>query len=198
MNKKLRTLLKEVRNCRICEEHLPLGPRPVIQAHSKASVLIVGQAPGRKVHETGVPFNDPSGVRLREWMGIDETVFYDAEKIALLPMGFCFPGTGKSGDLPPRPECEEAWRDSLLSCLPKIRLSLIIGQYAQKYHLGKNQKKTLTETVKAWRDYIGHGLIPLPHPSPRNNIWLRKNEWFEDDVLPTLRSKVHKLIRDGK
>ena len=131
-------------------------------------------------------------------MGIDEKIFYDEEKIALLPMGFCFPGTGKSGDLPPRPECAEAWRESFLQCLPKIRLTLIIGQYAQKYHLGNNQKKNLTETVKAWREYFKKGLIPLPHPSPRNNIWLRKNSWFEEDILPTLRSKVRKLIKEGK
>ena len=198
MSKGLKALLKEVRDCRICEEHLPLGPRPVLQAHAKSCILIVGQAPGRKVHDTGIPFNDPSGVRLRDWMSIEETVFYNAEKIALLPMGFCFPGSGKSGDLPPRPECAEAWRESLLQRLPKVRLTLIIGQYAQKYHLGKNQKKTLTETVKAWREYIEEGLIPLPHPSPRNNIWLRKNEWFEEDVLPTLRWKVRNLIRDDK
>jgi uracil-DNA glycosylase len=196
MSKALKTLLKEVRDCRICEEHLPLGPRPVIQADSKASILVVGQAPGRNVHETGVPFNDPSGVRLRDWMGIDERTFYNAKKIALLPMGFCFPGTGKSGDLPPRSECAEEWRESLLLNLPRIRLTLIIGQYAQKYHLGKNQKKNLTETVKAWREYIKNGLIPLPHPSPRNNIWLRKNDWFEEEILPTLRSKVRKLIRE--
>ncbi|MGV7222397.1 MAG: uracil-DNA glycosylase family protein [Nitrospinales bacterium] len=198
MSARLRKLLKEVKDCRICEEYLPLGARPVVQVHSKASILIVGQAPGRKVHETGIPFNDPSGVRLRDWMGIDEKVFYNAEKIALLPMGFCFPGTGKSGDLPPRPECEETWRESLLQCLPKIRLTLIIGQYAQKYHLGNDQKKNLTETVKAWPEYLKNGLIPLPHPSPRNNIWLRKNSWFEEDILPTLKKKVQKLIKEGK
>lgn len=198
MKKSLRTLLKEIRDCRICEEHLPLGPRPVLQVHAKAGILIVGQAPGRKVHETGIPFNDPSGVRLRDWMGVDEKSFYDAAKIALLPMGFCFPGTGKSGDLPPRPECAEAWRETLLTYLPQVRLTLLIGQYAQKYHLGSKQKKNLTETVKAWREYFKVGMIPLPHPSPRNNIWLKKNAWFQGDVLPALRSRVRLLINDGK
>ena len=174
-----------------------MGPRPVLQAHRQASILIVGQAPGRKVHDTGIPFNDPSGVRLRSWLGIDEKIFYDAKKIALLPMGFCYPGTGKSGDLPPRPECAEAWREKLLARLPNIHLTLIIGQYAQKYHLGAQQKKTLTETVRAWRDYWKDGLIPLPHPSPRNNIWLRKNAWFEEEVLPTLKSKIQTLVKEG-
>ena len=178
----------------MCEEHLPLGPRPVVQAHFGARVLIVGQAPGRRVHETGVPFNDPSGVRLRDWLGIDSSVFYDAEKIALLPMGFCFPGTGKSGDLPPRPECAEAWREKLLDRLPSIQLTLLIGQYALKYHLGTSQKKNLTETVRAWRDYSEEGIIPLPHPSPRNNLWLRKNAWFEAEVLPVLKSRIRVLL----
>ena len=166
-----------------------------MQADKKASILIVGQAPGRKVHETGIPFNDPSGDRLRDWMGIDKAIFYDARQIALLPMGFCYPGTGKSGDLPPRPECAEAWREKLLAGLPKVQLTLVIGQYAHKYHLGERQSKTLTETVKAWREFSPEGLLPLPHPSPRNNIWLKKNEWFEKDVLPALKAQVKKLIK---
>jgi uracil-DNA glycosylase len=195
MKSQLKNLLEEIRDCRLCQEHLPLGPRPVVQADRKASILIVGQAPGRKVHETGIPFNDPSGDRLRDWMGIDKAVFYDARQIALLPMGFCYPGTGKSGDLPPRPECAEAWREKLLAGLPKVQLTLVIGQYAHKYHLGERQSKTLTETVKAWREFTGEGLLPLPHPSPRNNIWLKKNEWFEEDVLPALKVKVKKLIK---
>lgn len=194
MTRKLKSLLKEINDCRLCEDHLPLGPRPVVQASSRAKILIVGQAPGRKVHETGIPFNDPSGDRLRDWMGIDKNIFYDDSKIALLPMGFCYPGTGKSGDLPPRPECADAWREQLLSNLPKIELTLVIGQYAHKYHLGKIQKKTLTETVKTWKDYWKNGLLPLPHPSPRNNIWLRKNPWFEKAILPTLKSRVQKII----
>jgi uracil-DNA glycosylase len=197
MNSHLKNLLTEVRDCRLCEEHLPLGPRPVVQADSKARILIVGQAPGRKVHETGIPFNDPSGDRLREWMGIDRDFFYDAAQIALLPMGFCYPGTGKSGDLPPRPECAEAWREKLLAGLPNVQLTLVIGQYSHRYHLAGRQLKTLTETVKAWREFAPEGLLPLPHPSPRNNIWLKKNEWFEKDVLPELKDKVKKLIRKG-
>ncbi len=195
MKSHLKNLLDEIKDCRLCEEHLPLGPRPVVQADSKAKILIVGQAPGRRVHETGIPFNDPSGDRLRDWMGIDKDVFYDEAQIALLPMGFCYPGTGKSGDLPPRPECAEAWREKLLQGLPKIQLTLVIGQYAHRYHLADRQSKTLTETVKAWREFAPEGLLPLPHPSPRNNIWLKKNEWFEKDVLPALRNQVKKLIK---
>ena len=198
MSNGLRTLLKEIRDCRLCEDHLALGPRPILQAHPQARILIAGQAPGRKAHETGIPFNDPSGDRLRDWMGIDEKTFYSVSKVAILPMGFCFPGTGNSGDLPPRPECAEAWREAVLKGLPRIRLTLLIGQYAQKYHLGGKQKKTLTETVKAWREYWKDGMIPLPHPSPRNNIWLRKNKWFEKDVLPTLRGKIRDLINGAK
>ncbi len=194
MSKKLKNLLIEIRECRLCEDDLPLGPLPVVQASSKAKILIAGQAPGRKVHESGIPFDDSSGERLRSWMGIDSKIFYNDSKIAIVPMGFCYPGSGKSGDLPPRPECSEAWREKLISSLPKIELTILIGQYAQVYHLGAAQKKNLTETVKSWRDYWKKGLLPLPHPSPRNNIWLRKNAWFEDDVLPTLKSKVKKLV----
>ncbi|GJL77623.1 MAG: IclR family transcriptional regulator [Nitrospinaceae bacterium] len=195
MKSHFKNLLAEVRDCRLCEEHLPLGPRPILQADPKAKILIAGQAPGRKVHETGVLFNDPSGDRLREWMGIDKDVFYDATKIAVLPMGFCYPGTGKSGDLPPRPECADAWRENLLKGLPKIQLTLVIGQYAQKYHLAGRQSKTLTQTVKAWKEFWPEGLLPMPHPSPRNNIWLKKNKWFEKDVLPALKAKVKTLIK---
>ena len=180
--KRFESLIAEVRACTICASHLPHGVRPVVQFHPDARLLIAGQAPGRKVHETGIPFNDPSGDRLRDWMGIDKDIFYDAKQIALLPMGFCYPGTGKSGDLPPRPECAEAWREKLLAGLPKIQLTLVIGQYAHRYHLAENQKKTLTETVKAWREFTGEGVMPLPHPSPRNNIWLKKNQWLEKDV----------------
>ena len=194
MSKKLKNLLTEIRDCTICKEHLPLGPLPVVQANSKARILIAGQAPGRKVHETGIPFDDPSGERLRDWMGIDRKIFYNDSKIAIVPMGFCYPGSGKSGDLPPRSECAEEWRDKLLSNLPKIELTLIIGQYAQVYHLGTSQKRNLTETVKSCRDYWRKGLLPLPHPSPRNNIWLRKNTWFEKDILPTLKSRVRILV----
>jgi uracil-DNA glycosylase len=198
LNRKLKKLLLEINDCRICEDHLPLGPRPVLQTSSQAKILVAGQAPGRRVHEAGIPFNDPSGDRLRSWMGIDEKIFYNPAKVAILPMGFCFPGTGKSGDLPPRPECAEEWREKLLSNLPGLKLTLVIGQYAQKYHLGIKQKKTLTETVKAWREYWKEGMIPLPHPSPRNNIWIRKNEWYEKEVLPFLKPLVQNLIGCGK
>ncbi len=181
-------LLKDVRSCSLCASHLPLGPRPVLQISPQAKILIVGQAPGRKVHETGIPFDDASGNRLREWMRIGKDIFYDESKVAILPMGFCYPGTGKSGDLPPRKECAEAWRESLLSTLTKLRITLVIGQYALAYHLPK-ATGTLTEIVRSWKSY-GPSVIPLPHPSPRNNIWLKRNEWFEEEVLPALRARV--------
>jgi uracil-DNA glycosylase len=185
----LQNLTAEIKSCVLCQAHLPLGPRPVFQIHPSAKILVVGQAPGRRVHETGIPFNDPSGVRLRQWMGIDENVFYSPEQIALLPMGFCYPGTGKSGDLPPRPECAEKWRARILKSLVNIKLTLVIGQYAHAWHLQDRQKDTLTETVRNWKDY-GPDLVPLPHPSPRNNIWLKKNPWFETDLVPMLRQRV--------
>ena len=183
-------ILAQIRACRICEADLPLGPRPVVQASADSRVLIVSQAPGRKVHETGIPFNDPSGDRLRDWMGIEKQVFYDPEKIAIVPMGFCFPGTGKNGDLPPMPICAPTWHPRLLPLLKQIRLTLVIGQYAQKGLFGKQRQRNLTETVKAWRDYLDENRLPLPHPSPRNQMWLRRNPWFEMDLLPELRTRV--------
>ena len=188
----LPALLGRVRACTLCSEHLPLGPRPVVQAASSARILVAGQAPGRKVHETGLPFNDPSGVRLRDWMGITREVFYDPAKLAILPMGFCFPGTGKSGDLPPRRECAPAWREQLLSHLPRLELILAIGQYALAYHL-PNERGSLTETVRGWQAHWP-AIIPLPHPSPRNNGWLKRNPWFESDVLPPLRTRIAELL----
>ena len=181
------SLLTEVRGCTLCAEHLPHGVRPVVQLDPEACVLIAGQAPGRKVHESGVPFDDASGERLREWMGITREVFYDAKQIAILPMGFCFPGTGKSGDLAPRPECAPAWRDQLLAQLPRLEVTLVVGQYAQAYHM--QGKQSLTDRVRDWRSYTPE-LIPLPHPSPRNNIWLSRNPWFETELLPVLRQRV--------
>ena len=154
----------------------------------QATILIAGQAPGRRVHESGIPFDDPSGDRLRDWLGISKDVFYDPTKIAILPMGFCYPGTGKSGDHPPRPECAPAWRQQLMDSLPKIELTLVIGQFAQRWHLERTHKN-LTETVRAWRDY-GPNIMPLPHPSPRNNIWLKKNPWFVTELLPYLKKKA--------
>ncbi len=188
----LTKLLAEVRACTLCAAHLPLGPRPVVQVHSTARILIVGQAPGRKVHETGIPFNDASGERLRAWLGISSEVFYDAQQIALLPMGFCYPGTGKSGDLPPRPECAPAWRELLLSHLKNLELTLVIGQYAQGYHL-PNNGASVTEVVQAWREHYPQ-VIPLPHPSPRNNLWLKRNPWFESELLPALQSRVSQVL----
>jgi uracil-DNA glycosylase len=185
-------LLEKVRACTLCSQHLPLEPRPVLQIHATARILIVGQAPGRKVHETGVPFNDASGDRLRTWLGVSREVFYDATQIAILPMGFCYPGTGKSGDLPPRPECAPAWRLPLLSHLKNLQLTLVIGQYAMAYHL-PNEKASLTEVVQAWRKHWPH-LVPLPHPSPRNNLWLKRNPWFEKDLIPVLQTQVTKVL----
>jgi uracil-DNA glycosylase len=182
-----------VKACETCKPHLPLGARPVFQISRTARILVAAQAPGRRVHETGIPFNDPSGDRLRDWMGIDRAAFYDAAKIALLPMGFCYPGTGKSGDLAPRPECAEKWRKQLLDFLPDIQLTLVIGQYAQAWHLGERQKNTLTETVKSWKEYWPKS-VTLPHPSPRNNMWLRRNPWLEEEIVPVLRGRVAQLL----
>ena len=187
------SLLVEVRACTLCAAHLPHGVRPVLQIHPQARVLIAGQAPGRKVHASGVPFDDASGDRLREWMGVTREVFYNPKKIAILPMGFCFPGTGKSGDLPPRPECAPAWRDQLLTHLRHLEVTLVVGQYAQEYHLHERQS-SLTETVQAWQSYWPK-IVPLPHPSPRNNIWLSRNPWFEKELLPKLRRRVAAALK---
>jgi uracil-DNA glycosylase len=184
-------LIDAAKSCSLCAEHLPLGPRPVFQVHPDARILIAGQAPGRRVHETGIPFNDPSGERLRAWMGISREDFYDAAKVAILPMGFCYPGTGKSGDLPPRPECAEAWRQKFLDALPRVKLTLVIGAYAQAWHLESGA--SLTETVRGWRSYAP-GVIPLPHPSPRNIAWMKQNPWFDAEVLPTLRERVAVIL----
>jgi uracil-DNA glycosylase len=190
----LDTLLAEVRACRLCESHLPLGPRPVLLAHTQAHILVVGQAPGIKVHQSGIPFDDASGDRLRQWMGLDRSAFYDPLLVAFLPMGFCYPGRGTSGDFPPRPECAPAWRAKLLTQLPNIRLTLLVGQYAQAWHLGARRKATLTETVRAWRD-CGPATLPLPHPSPRNNIWLKRNPWLERELVPKLQQRVRSVIQ---
>jgi len=187
------SLLAEVRACTLCAAHLAHGVRPVLQIHPQARVLIAGQAPGRKVHASGVPFDDASGDRLREWMGVTREVFYDPKKIAILPMGFCFPGTGKSGDLPPRAECAPAWRDQLLTHLRHLEVTLVVGQYAQEYHLHE-QRLSLTETVQAWQSYWPK-IVPLPHPSPRNNIWLSRNPWFEKELLPKLRRRVAAALK---
>lgn len=192
---KLASLLNDVRACTLCADHLPLGPRPVLRLQSSARILIASQAPGRKVHETGIPFNDVSGDRLRDWLGLDREAFYDESKVAIVPMGFCYPGTGDSGDLPPRPECAPAWRAQLLARLKKLELTLVIGQYAIRYHL-PDEKGALTDTVRAWRKYWP-GTVPLPHPSPRNQLWLKRNPWFERDVLPAIRKRVRGVLAGG-
>jgi len=185
-------LLDSVKSCTICQD-LPLGPRPILQGHPSARILIAGQAPGRITHNKGIPFDDPSGARLRQWMGVSDEAFYDSKQVAILPMGFCFPGTGKSGDLPPRPECAQTWRKALLDNLPNIDLTLIIGQYAMNWHITDDKKMTLTNRVKDWENYLPH-LLPMPHPSPRNNRWLKTNPWFEQDVLPALKGRIADLL----
>ncbi len=190
----LNTLLAEIRACTHCREHLPLGPRPVVVANSAAKVLIIGQAPGTKVHETGIPWNDRSGDILRGWMGVDRELFYEARKIAIMPMGFCYPGVLKNGgDAPPRPECAPMWHDRLRAHLPNVELTLLAGMYAQAAYLGTARRKTLTETVAAWRDY-GPDIIPLPHPSWRSGNLIRKNPWFETGLLPDLKRRVKDLL----
>ena len=189
----LNGLVTQVRACTICAPHLPDGIRPVVQANSKAKILIAGQAPGRRVHASGIPFDDPSGDRLRDWIGVTPKQFYNSELFAIVPMGFCYPGTGKSGDLPPRPECAATWRARLLRQLPGIETSLVIGKYAHEYHFGKNNL-TVTKLVENWQQYWP-GQIPLPHPSPRNNIWLKKNPWFEAEVVPVMRAHITSLLK---
>ena len=182
----------EVRACTRCEPDLPLGARPVFQFHPQARILIAGQAPGARVHASGVPFDDPSGARLRDWLGVDETVFYDATRIAILPMGFCYPGTGASGDLPPRPECAAAWRAAFMQRFERLELTVVLGRYAMDYHLGSG-KQALTEVVRGWQTHWP-ARLPLPHPSPRNNRWLVRNPWFEAEVLPALRARVAEIL----
>ncbi|MEO2051708.1 MAG: uracil-DNA glycosylase family protein [Allomuricauda sp.] len=189
-------LLQQIRNCTLCQEHLPLGPRPIVAANPKARILIIGHAPGTIVHETGVPWDDPSGKQLRNWMGVTDTEFYDETKIAQMPMGFCYPGKGKSGDLPPRPECAPQWHQKVLEGMPHLKLTLLIGQHAQKHYLGDLMEKNLTETVRNYKAYLPQYFV-LPHPSPRNRFWLSKNPWFEDEVLPVLRQKVMDQLKSA-
>ncbi len=186
-------LLVAIRQCRVCEPFLEMGVNPVVRASETAELLIVGQAPGRVVHQTSIPWNDKSGDNLRNWLDMDKDVFYDTSKIAIVPMGFCYPGTGKSGDLAPRPECAPLWHSSLLTRMPKLKLILLIGQYAQKYYLKEQAKPTLTETVKNFEAYLPNYFV-LPHPSPRNNIWQAKNEWFAEEVIPILRETVQEIL----
>ena len=192
---RLERLSQEARACRICEAHLPLGPRPVFRVSTTARLLIIGQAPGRLVHQTGIPWNDRSGDRLRDWLGLVREVFYDQRRIAIVPIGFCFPGTDKNGgDNPPRPECAPAWQARFLALMPRIELTLLVGSYAQAFHLGAGRNPSMTETVAAWRDRP-ENLLALPHPSWRNTGWLSRNPWFERELLPVLRRRVAALVR---
>ncbi|MCR9141207.1 MAG: uracil-DNA glycosylase family protein [bacterium] len=186
--------LKEARACTVCSEHLPLGPRPIVRAHKQSRILLVGQAPGTRVHNTGVPWNDPSGDRLRAWLNIDKEIFYDESIFAIVPMGFCYPGRDqRGGDAPPRPECAPLWHAKLRKYMPDIQLTILIGKYAQAYYLEDRVKKTLGDTVKAYREY-GEGIMVLPHPSPRNTMWLKKNPWYEKQIVPELRRRVRALL----
>ncbi len=190
----LAKVLGHVRTCRNCQVDFGFEPRPVIRANSQARLCIAGQAPGTRVHASGVPFDDPSGNRLRDWMGIGHEVFYDEKRLAIVPMGFCFPGLdARGGDLPPAKICARLWRAQVFEHLPNVELTLLMGQYAQGWHLGKRRKASLTETVRVWQEYLPE-FLPLPHPSWRNNTWLKKNPWFEEDVLPVLRRRVGELI----
>lgn len=185
--------LKEVRACTLCRAHLPLGPRPIVRGSPTARILIIGQAPGTKVHASGIPWDDASGKRLRAWMGVEPELFYDERLFAIVPMGFCYPGKGKSGDLPPRPECAPKWHETVLAHMPKIELTLLIGQYAQDYYLTGKTQATLGETVRAFREYAPD-YIPLVHPSPRNQLWLKKNPWFEKSVVAYLRKTIREIL----
>lgn len=190
----LQDLLETIRACRLCEAELPLGPRPVLRGSPAARLLVCAQAPGTRVHETGIPFNDPSGERLRSWLGMNRQTFYDEARVAIVPMGFCYPGRDpEGGDLPPRLECSQTWHNLLFPHLANIRLKLVIGQYAHAFHLGDKRKPSLTETVRAWREFLPD-VIPLPHPSPRNNLWLRRNPWFEAEVVPYLRGRISDMF----
>ncbi|KIG19124.1 hypothetical protein DB30_04589 [Enhygromyxa salina] len=185
----LSKLLAEVRACEVCREHLPLGPRPVLSVGSSARLAIVGQAPGTRVHESGTPWDDDSGDHLRAWLGVDRELFSSVDLFAIVPMGFCYPGKRAGGDAPPRPECAPLWHARLFEQLPQLSTVLLVGQYAQAYYLGKSRKKTLTATVRAFEDYLPR-YLPLPHPSWRSRIWMKKNPWFEAEVLPALRERV--------
>lgn len=185
----LAELLAAVRACRACEAHLPLGPRPVLQAGVAARILVVGQAPGVKAHESGIPWSDRSGERLRDWMGIDAATFYDASRVALVPMGYCYPGRAASGDRPPRRECAPLWLARLLACMPAIDLTLLVGRYAHTHFLGFGRAISATASTRAWRA-LAPRIIPLPHPSPRNIAWFLANPWFDDELLPVLKRRV--------
>lgn len=193
----LDALLARVRGCDHCAAHLPLGPRPVLRAQATARVMIVGQAPGTKVHESGIPWNDASGKRLREWLDLTPELFYDDSRIAIVPMGFCYPGANpRGGDNPPRPECAPLWHPPLNEALENVELTLLVGQYAQRWYLGADRRKTMTETVRAFRDYLPD-YLPTPHPSWRTTHWQKQNAWFDEEVIPEMRRRVHALIGEA-
>ncbi len=189
----MKNLIREIKACSICKEHLPYPPKPVCSFSEASKILIVGQAPGIRVHNSGIPWDDPSGHRLRKWLGVAKGDFYNTRNFAIVPMGFCYPGKGKSGDLPPRPECAAKWMQPILLQLQNRHLTILIGQYAHKYFLGERRKETLTQTVKNWEDYAPDYMV-LPHPSPRNNIWLRKNPWFEQEMIGGLQQEVSRIL----
>lgn len=189
----MKRLLTEIRACTLCERHLPGEPRPILSAHAQSRILIIGQAPGRVVHETGIPWDDQSGKELRRWLGVEPIAFYEERNFALLPMGFCFPGTGKSGDLPPRPECALHWHDRIHRKLKAVRLTVLIGTYSQRYYLGEECEKTVTENVRRFRKFLPR-YLPLVHPSPRNKLWHKVNPWFEREVVPELRRIVAEAL----
>jgi uracil-DNA glycosylase len=189
----LEYLLHNIRQCTICKLQLPLGPRPVLRAHVNSKILIIGQAPGTKVHESGIPWDDQSGIKLRQWLNVTKAQFYDMQNFAIIPMGFCYPGKGKTGDLPPRPECAPQWHQSLLDKMPNVALTILIGAYAQKYYLRDKAKRTLTETVGDYETYLPY-YFPIPHPSPTNRFWRSKNPWFEEFVVPNLQKVIREII----
>ncbi|WP_066757795.1 uracil-DNA glycosylase family protein [Crocinitomix algicola] len=185
--------LENILNCSICQADLNHAVRPVVRYAITSKILIIGQAPGLKVHKSGIPWNDQSGIRLRQWLDVSKEVFYDTSNFGIIPMGFCYPGKGKSGDLPPRKECAPKWHPTILNALKNVKLTLLIGQYAQKYYLNTRKEKNLTETVRNFENYLPHYFV-LPHPSPRNGIWLSKNKWFERDLIPILQNTVKEII----
>ena len=188
-------MLKEISKCEVCKPFLELGSRPVLSIHENSKIAIIGQAPGKAVHLSGIPWDDRSGNNLRKWLEVSDETFYNPQKIALIPMGFCYPGKGKSGDLPPRKECAPLWHNALFEKMNKLELIIIIGSYAQDYYLRESKKRTLTETVKSFEEYLPEYFV-LPHPSPRNNIWMAKNEWFAENVLPVLKLKVNEILME--
>lgn len=191
----MKSLLTEIKKCTVCKDFLPNFPKPIIQASATSKIVIIGQAPGQKVQNSGIPWDDASGDNLREWLGVDKTLFYNANIFALMPMGFCYPGTGNSGDLPPRKECAPLWHQKMFNQMANIKLILLIGQYAQNYYLINNSKRTLTETVRNYEKYLPK-YLPLPHPSPRNNIWQKRNSWFKETLITRLQEKVDLIMHN--